>query len=147
MDPATEITNLLYTYAERVDAGDFAGVAELLAHARVTDASGRLDLRGAPAVQRLYEATTRRYPDTGTPKTKHVVSNPILDIDEANGTATCRSHYVVWQRTDTLPLQAIITGRYHHDFERIDGRWRIASHRFFVDLVGDVSQHLLVGLT
>jgi 3-phenylpropionate/cinnamic acid dioxygenase small subunit len=146
MDSATAIMNLLYTYAERVDAGDFAGVAELLGNARVTDASGRLDLRGAAAVQRLYEATTRRYPDTGTPRTKHVISNPILDIDEARGTATCRSQYVVWQQTDTLPLQAIITGRYHHELERVDGRWRIAGHRFFVDQVGDVSQHLLVEL-
>jgi hypothetical protein len=146
VDSATAITNLIYAYAERVDAGDFAGVAELLAHARVTDASGRLDLRGAQAVERLYVATTRRYPDTGTPKTKHVVSNPILDIDEAKGTATCRSHYVVWQQTDTLPLQAIVTGRYQHEFLRVDGRWQIALHRFFVDHVGDVSQHLLVEL-
>lgn len=146
MDSATAITNLLYTYAERVDAGDFAGVAALLAHARVTDHSGRLDLRGAQAVQRLYEATTRRYPDTGTPKTKHVITNPILEIDEEQGTATCRSHYVVWQQTDDLPLQAIITGRYHHELLRVDGRWRIAQHRFFVDHVGDVSRHLLVEL-
>ncbi|MGH0032417.1 MAG: nuclear transport factor 2 family protein [Myxococcota bacterium] len=144
MDSATQLTNLLYTYGGLVDAGDFAGIGELLAHAVVTDATGRLELRGADAVRTLYEKTTRRYPDTGTPKTKHVISNPILDIDEDAGRASSTSHYVVWQQTETLPLQAIVTGHYEHTFERIEGTWRIATHRFYVDQVGDVSQHLLV---
>ena len=30
------ICHLIYTYAERIDAGDFIGVGELLAHASVT---------------------------------------------------------------------------------------------------------------
>jgi 3-phenylpropionate/cinnamic acid dioxygenase small subunit len=143
---AHEITNLLYRYGELVDAGDFAGIGELLAHAVVTDASGRLELRGADAVQRLYETTTRRYPDTGTPKTKHLITNPIVEIDESGERARARSHYVVLQQTDTLPLQPIIAGHYEHAFERVDGVWRITRHRFFVGMVGDVSQHLLVAL-
>lgn len=143
---ALEITNLLYGYGELVDAGDFEGIGRLLAHAQVSDGSGRLEIRGAEAVRRLYEATTRRYPDTGTPKTKHVITNPILEIDEAEGRATCRSHYTVFQQTERLPLQPIITGRYHHVFERVDGAWRISEHRFFVDLVGAVGEHLLVEL-
>jgi hypothetical protein len=143
---ALEITNLLYGYGELVDAGDFEGIGRLLAHAQVSDGSGRLEIRGAEAVRRLYEATTRRYPDTGTPNTKHVITNPILEIDEADARATCRSHYTVFQQTETLPLQPIITGRYHHVFERVDGAWRISEHRFFVDLVGAVGEHLLVDL-
>jgi len=146
MESLYAITNLLYGYGERVDAGDFAGIGELLADARVSDESGRLDIRGAEAVRRLYEATTRLYPDTGTPKTKHVITNPIVEIDEARGSAECRSQYTVFQQTDTLPLQPIITGRYHHHFERVESVWKITTHRFFVDLVGDISQHLLVPL-
>jgi len=146
MESLLAITNLLYAYGERVDAGDFAGIGDLLADARVSDESGRLDIRGADAVRRLYEATTRRYPDTGTPKTKHVITNPIVEIDEVEGRAACRSHYTVFQQTDVLPLQPIIAGRYQHTFERRDGAWRITGHRFFVDLIGDVSQHLLVPL-
>jgi hypothetical protein len=146
MESFYAITNLLYGYGERIDAGDFAGIGELLADARVSDESGRLDIRGAEAVRHLYEATTRLYPDTGTPKTKHVITNPIVEIDEARGSAECRSQYTVFQQTDTLPLQPIITGRYHHHFERVEGVWKITAHRFFVDLVGDISQHLLVPL-
>jgi 3-phenylpropionate/cinnamic acid dioxygenase small subunit len=144
VDASTRITNLLFTYGGLVDAGDFAGIGRLLAHARLTDASGRLEIRGADAVRKLYERTTRLYPDTGTPRTKHVITNPIVEIDEAQGTARSTAHYVVYQQTDRLPLQPIVTGHYEHEFARVDGEWRITSHRFFVDQVGDVSQHLLV---
>ena len=144
MDASTCITNLIYRYGALVDAGDYAGIGRLLAHAVVTDASGRLELRGADAVRQLYERTTRLYPETGTPRTKHILTNPILEIDDAAGRAHCVSQYVVYQQTDTLPLQAIVSGHYEHDFARVDGTWRITSHRFFVDQVGDVSQHLLV---
>lgn len=146
MDAAVEITNLLYRYGNLVDAGDFAGIGELLAEARVTDASGQLDVRGADAVRVMYERTTRRYPDTGTPKTKHLITNPLLEIDEAGGVARSTSHYTVLQQTERLPLQPIITGHYEHRFERRNGGWHITEHRFFVDLVGNLSEHLLVEL-
>jgi 3-phenylpropionate/cinnamic acid dioxygenase small subunit len=145
-DSATEIANLLYRYGELVDSGDFEGIGRLLADAVVSDASGRLELRGAEAVTRLYERTTRRYPDTGTPKTRHLIHNPIIEVDEARGTATCRACYTVLQRTEALPFQPIVSGRYDDAFERVDGAWRFARHRFHVDLVGDLSQHLLVDL-
>lgn len=146
MDASTEITNLLYRYGALVDAGDYAGIGRLLAHAVVSDATGRLELRGADAVRALYERTTRLHPETGTPRTKHIITNPILEIDEATDSARCTSQYVVYQQTDTLPLQPILSGHYEHAFSRVDGAWRITRQRFFVDLVGDVSQHLLVGI-
>ena len=34
-DSARDIENLLYTYAERIDAGDLDGVAELFTHATI----------------------------------------------------------------------------------------------------------------
>jgi 3-phenylpropionate/cinnamic acid dioxygenase small subunit len=144
MDTSTCITNLIYRYGALVDAGDYAGIGRLLADAVVTDASGRLELRGADAVRQLYERSTRLHPETGTPRTKHIITNPIVEIDETAGCAHCVSQYVVYQQTDTLPLQAIVSGRYEHAFVRVDGAWRITSHRFFVDQVGDVSQHLLL---
>jgi len=52
----------------------------------------------------------------------------------------------VLQQTDALPLQPIICGRYHDTFQRIDGRWWFATRTMFVDLVGDLSHHLLYEL-
>jgi hypothetical protein len=54
--------------------------------------------------------------------------------------------YTVFQQTETLPLQAIIAGRYHDRFERLEHGWAFTERRFFVDLVGDLSQHLTFDL-
>lgn len=144
-DAPTEIANLLYTYARLVDSGDYAGVGRLFAHARLTAEHSDMDVRGAEAVEAHYARTTRLYPDTRSPKTKHVMTNPIIEVDEAAGTATCHACYTVLQATEALPLQPIITGRYEDTFERVDGRWRYTGKKFFVDQVGDLSQHLLPG--
>ena len=91
---------------------------------------------------RLMVATTIRYPD-GTPRTKHVITNPIVEVDDDAGTATCRSYYTVLQQTDSLPLQPVVAGRYHDRFGRIDGDWWFTERDYtMLDMVGDVSQHL-----
>jgi ketosteroid isomerase-like protein len=145
-DARAAISNLIYTYAERIDAGDFAGVAELFARAVVT-AEGGEERRGSAEVLEMYEAFTRRYPDDGTPKSKHVTTNLILDIDEAAGTASCRSYFTVLQAVPgSLPLQPICAGRYRDTFVRADGEWRFATRHMIMDLLGDLSQHLMVEL-
>ena len=147
-DSAREIENLLYTYAERIDAGDLEGVAELFAQGRILpspDAAREIAFEGREAVLGMYRAATRLYED-GTPRTRHVTTNAIIEVDEATATAAARSYYTVLQQTEALPLQPIICGRYHDTFRRIDGRWCFATRTMFVDLVGDLSQHLLYDL-
>jgi len=146
MPSHVQIQNLLFTYAERVDTGDFAGVGEIFAHATVTVEGSPNSTRGAKNIQKMYEEWTRRYPDDGTPHTKHVTTNLIIDVDEEAGTATCRSYITVFQQTATLPLQPILQGRYHDRFERVDGRWRFKHRHMFNDRLGDLSQHLLQDL-
>ena len=46
----------------------------------------------------------------------------------------------------SLALQPVISGRYRDEFERVDGAWRFATRKMYVDLVGDLSQHLLFEL-
>lgn len=144
-----EIMNLLYSYADRIDAGDFAGVGELFAHGAIVfeTPDGRVagEIRGAEAVQRQFERSTRRYDDDGTPHSRHVITNPIVDIDDDAGTATVRYYITVFQRTDTFPLQPVWANRYEDELRRIDGTWRITRRRGFAHLPGDVSQHLLPG--
>lgn len=140
------IENLLHTYAERIDAGDFAGVGELFAKAVILGPDGSPVARGAGEAERLYERTTRRYED-GTPRTRHVTSNLILDVDEPAGEASGRCTYVVFQSLPDFPLQPIVTGRYHDRFA-IDGddRWHFRERRMFVDAAGDLSRHLRIDL-
>ncbi len=137
-----EIENLLYLYQERIDRADFAGVADLFAHATLSSEVYTATWTGAAAVEEMYRAFVRVH-DDGTPRTTHTTMNPIIEIDEDAGTARCRSVYVVYQQTDTLALQPIITGRYRDRFERVEGTWRYAERVFVVESVGNLREHQL----
>jgi len=145
VDSAREIENLLYTYAERIDAGDLDGVAELFTHGRIhgqENGPPETVFEGRDAVRALYEMATRIYDDTGTPKTKHLTTNARIEVDDETGTATARTNYAVTQATDDLPLQVIITGHYRDTFQRIAGRWWFDTRVMFIDQTGDLSHHL-----
>ncbi len=147
-DPAREIENLLYVYADRIDAGDLEGVADLFAHGRIatsTQQQPEQTFEGRDRVLALYRGSTRIY-DDGSPHTKHVTTNSIIEVDPQADTASARSYYTVFQQVDDLPLQPIISGRYHDSFRQIDGRWWFDTRIMLVDLVGDLSHHLLYEL-
>ncbi|MGQ9409988.1 nuclear transport factor 2 family protein [Mycolicibacterium gilvum] len=131
------VTELLYRYAELIDAGDFDGVGSLL---------GRGDFMGvvgAEAISTLFAATTRRFPDHGnTPRTRHLVLNPIVDVDRE--VASARSTFCVVQRTDTVALQPIVVGRYRDTFARDTDGWHFTSRTVDVEMIGDVSDHLMM---
>jgi 3-phenylpropionate/cinnamic acid dioxygenase small subunit len=144
VDSARSIENLLYTYAERIDRGDFAGVAALFEHATIHAVEGgppETQFHGVDGARTMYEMSTRRHED-GTPRTTHLTTNAIIEVDEEAGTATCRSRFCVLQATPDLPLQPIVAGRYHDTFRVVDGDWWFASRTILLDQVGDVSQHL-----
>jgi hypothetical protein len=137
------IETLIMTYAERVDLGDFGGVADLFDGATYRSALGDdvMVQEGRAAVLNTFETMVRKY-DDGTPRTKHVTTNVMVEL--GGDTATARSYYTVMQQTDVLPLQPIICGRYHDAFAKRDGVWRFTDRLIFSDLIGDLSQHLLV---
>ncbi|MFI5046693.1 MAG: nuclear transport factor 2 family protein [Acidimicrobiia bacterium] len=134
----TAVTNLLYRYAECIDAGDLDGAAALFSHARVRVATGEI---GADELVELWRGGIVLY-DDGTPRTKHVITNAIVEVDEVAGRATCRSYYTVMQQAPGALLEPVICGRYHDEFERVDGEWRFSFRDYTLhDLVGDMSRH------
>ncbi|MDX9887168.1 nuclear transport factor 2 family protein [Thauera sp.] len=141
---ATAICNLLYRYAEAIDEGRLKDAAALFLHARIeAGAAGPLDADGLLA---LWRKILVIHP-CGTPRTRHLVTNPILDIDEATGTAQVRSCFTVMQATDDFPLQIIASGRYHDRFARIGGQWCFVERDYRqLDFIGDLSQHLRMPL-
>ena len=143
-DDAREIENLLYTYAERIDAGDLDGVAALFEHGRIAGMENgppETVFEGTTRVRQMYDMATRLY-DDGTPKTKHLTSNVQIYVDEDAGTARGSAYYCVTQATPDLPLQIIVTGHYRDTFHRIDGAWWFDTRTMYVDQVGDTSHHL-----
>ena len=133
------IENLLATYAELVDAGDFAAVGNLLAHATFSGGAGSVS--GPDAIEKMLRDNVIVY-DDGTPRTKHVTTNLAIEVDEEAGTAISRSYFTALQALPDLPLQPIVSGRYEDRFERRGGQWRFAVRRVRTDLIGDVSHHL-----
>lgn len=146
MSPEQAIANLVFGYAERLDAGDIDGVADIFSQAVVISMVSGGSRSGIGENRDHYRGLVRLHSD-GTPRTKHVTTNLLIEVDEAAGTATCRSYYTVLQCvTDVLTLQPIAAGRYHDDFVRDAGTWRFARRRIFLDLVGEMGQHLLRGI-
>jgi len=141
------VTELLYRYAELIDAGDFDAVGQLLARATF-GGTGPQGMSGADAIAKLFAMTTRRYPDHGnTPRTRHLVLNPIVEISteiSAERTAIARSTFCVVQNTETVALQPIVVGRYFDAFSCDDSGWYFTERKVEVQMVGDVSAHLMV---
>ena len=115
-DDRAAITDLIYRYAELIDAGDFEGVGELLSRAafggpRTPTVSGATDIAA------VFTATTRRFAN-GTPKTRHLVLNVIVEI--AGDSATARSTFCVVQATDRIvPKPFLSDDQASADFLRI----------------------------
>ena len=133
-----DIRALLDAYCERLDAGDFDGVAELFRHGVFRSPRGT-NLEGADAVRSQYEAVIL-YED-GTPRTKHVLGTVIVDADDDTGTASARCAFTVFQAVDGPP-RPVLTGRYHDRFERVDGAWCFRERFVYPDLEGDLSRHM-----
>ena len=132
------IADLIHAYAERLDAGDLDGVAALFAAATYGRPGGPVrhgtaEVRAALGVVKLHD---------GSPRTKHVITNLIVDVDEAAGAATARSYFTVLQAAGTLPLQVILAGRYHDRFEHAGATWRFSERAIHIDLVGELREHL-----
>jgi 3-phenylpropionate/cinnamic acid dioxygenase small subunit len=143
MEDSRQIENLIYRYAELIDDGDLEGVAELFRHAEIVSTVHNVRHHGFDEVLQMYKASCRIYETTGTPLTKHLTTNVIIELDKSGKMASARSYYTVIQATDSLPLQPIISGRYKDRFRQVDTQWLFASREMIVDLIGDCSAHLL----
>ena len=138
-----EITELLYRYAELIDAGDFDGVGRLLARSTFGGPTSG-SVSGADNIAKLFAMTTRRYPEHGnTPRTRHLVLNPVVEL-RGDGTAATRSTFCVMQDTETVSIQPIVVGRYYDAFARDDQGWYFTERKVDIQMLGDVSAHLMV---
>ena len=55
------IKNLIYTYADRIDAGDYEGLSQLFEHAVITAEAMDDPVQGSDNVLAMYTASTRKY--------------------------------------------------------------------------------------
>ena len=133
------IAALVYRYAELLDSGDLDGVAALFEHATWGAGTRTERMRGSTEVRRMYDGVILY--DDGTPHTKHVITNLVIQHEDGSTHATARSYFTVLQANDGV-LQPIIAGRYHDQFESADGEWRFIERVIHPDLQGDLSRHM-----
>ena len=140
-----EIEQLLFKYPEYADTGNFAAVGELFAHCEmIVPGQPNYKAPSAEAYTEYYTSWVRLFPDSGTPKTRHVMSNISIAYDGPQDRAKARSYVSVFQRTNKLPLQPIVVGTYLDKFTKGDGKWRFVERFEDMELIGDCREHLLV---
>jgi len=144
-DVVQAISNVVFRYAELIDQGDFDGAGALFTHGRfraITPA-GIHTVEGAEAITRQLASTVRRYGD-GTPRTRHITTNLIIEAGDGPESSTCRSYFTVLQAIEGFHLVPVIAGRYQDTFQLRDGVWWFADRLVMPDLIGDLSHHLYV---
>ena len=137
-----EVSNLLFTYTHRFDEGDFEGAATLFQHAQIiVGALGEtVDYLG---LLENWRRMVMLCDSSGMPRTMHICTNAIININLDDGTARARSYYVVYQQTDSLPLQAIVAGRYVDTFELVAEQWRFSQRDYrLMEMIGNIDEHL-----
>jgi len=133
------IQRLGATYAALIDEGKFKAVADLLKDAKFTVID--VTSEGKDAIyQQLIDGV--QIHENGTPKTWHVNTNYLIEVDETAGTATSSNYFTVFQTHADLPLQAIVTGKYHDKFKRENGEWKFVERFVQPWLIGDLRYHV-----
>lgn len=141
-DDYFQIQNLIHRYCDRIDRADFDGLGQLFAEADVylpaTDQWFRRDAAGLTA---MYRSWVRLHAD-GTPRTRHVTTNLIIEPDGPEAART-QTYIMVYQDAPGCPLQPIVGGRYADRFAKSDGTWHFAERRMEIDMFGNLSAHML----
>ena len=139
MSSRDEILHLMNMYGFTIDTGDLDGFAGLFEHGE-WGMDGAEPFRGKREFLEALDNVIIY--ENGTPRTKHVTANVELEIDDQSEKAKSQCYVTVFQQTDTFPLQAIFSGHYFDDFERMNGMWCFKRRHIKYQLVGDMSAHL-----
>ncbi|WP_340586925.1 nuclear transport factor 2 family protein [Erythrobacter alti] len=139
-NPAIDIPNLLFRYADLMDAGALADAAHLFDHGAIM-AQGK-EIVGAEQIEAYWRSFVIVHENGGL-KTRHLTTNPQICLSDDGQIAQCVSQWTILQQTEGLALQIIGSGRYSDEFALVDNVWRFTRREYAsVDFWGDTSQHL-----
>ncbi len=136
----SEIIQLIYKVAHAIDEGDFEAYADLFARCTFTMPGGRT-MRGRAEVLAQARDTVLLY--DGSPRTLHLVQNPVVELGPDGTSAVAVSYAQVLQEVlPDFPLQTIGVSRYEDSLTRDAAGWHFDRRVAQRVLTGDLSRHM-----
>ena len=135
MSDVSEITALVNSYGSLLDQGDIDGVVGLFEHSTWrSDPQGSV-LRGSSEVRPVYEQLLAAL---GSMRTKHLLTNLTVEVDEEGTTASSHCYWTVLQNTEPgVTVDVTLSGQYTDRFEKVEGTWRFTDRLITTDLFGN----------
>jgi len=135
------IERLLFAYCDGIDRGDLVAASELFGSDGLYGQVDGPAVRGASQVLAAMQHSVRLY--DGVPRTRHIVTNIVIDVNDDQITAQCRSYVQVLHQPPGGVLGPIAAGTYIDRVQLTNGSWKFSERRMLIDLIGDMSTHLL----
>jgi uncharacterized protein (TIGR02246 family) len=131
LEDVAEIERLIMDYARHLDARDLHAYSRLFC--QDGEWSGNTGhAKGPDAIQAMLEERLPPNPPAPGRTSRHVVSNPVIEVDGDGATAS-----VTWaliQRGEADEPELALLGHYDDVLAREDGRWRFKSRRAHIDI-------------
>jgi uncharacterized protein (TIGR02246 family) len=131
LEDVAEIERLITEYARHLDARDLHAYSRLFCeHGEWSGNTGHA--KGPDAIQAMLEERLPPNPPAPGPTSRHVVSNPVIEVDGDGATAS-----VTWaliSRDESDEPELTLLGHYDDVLAREDGRWRFKSRRAHIDI-------------
>jgi hypothetical protein len=127
-----EIAALVHGYAELLDGGDVEGVIGMFSRATWRSAATGTVLRTPDELRAVYSSLV---PDDGPIRTRHLVHNLIVELDDGADEAAARCSYTVLEGGERgAPVRILLVGRYEDRYARGEDGWHLTDRLFHVDL-------------
>ena len=137
MSDVGEITSLIHSYGRLLDSGDIEGVIALFEYATWRGDPNGPVLEGSAAIRPVYEQLLVAL---GSLKTKHLLSNLSIDVDEGGNTASSHCYWTVLQNTEPgRSIDVTLSGEYTDRFEKLHGKWCFSDRLITTDLFGNAT--------
>lgn len=143
------IEDAIFAYAEAIDSGRIEDLIGLLADCSLILPDGNSLEGGAAIAARyrdliiFYDEDGRQLPrgaTTGTPRTRHVITNLRFRFASDARAAEVTSYLTVYQNLDGVNT-LVAGGRYVDRFELTISGWRTKAKSIFIEQGGDMSRH------
>jgi hypothetical protein len=137
MGDRDDITAIVHSYAELLDRGDVEGVVALFSRATWRSAATGTVLRTPDELRAVYSALV---PVDGPIRTRHLMHNLIIELDDGADDALARCSYTVLQQGGVdgdapgPSVRILLVGRYEDRYHRDADGWHLTDRVFHVDL-------------